>query len=62
MGLAAVVLVCEMAGSYELLVPLMLAEAIAVIALREVWLYPSQIRTVRESPAIVKLVSVGPPG
>ena len=48
--LAALVLVCEMAGSYELLVPLMLAEGVAVIALRKVSLYPAQLTTVRESP------------
>lgn len=48
--LAALVLVCEMAGSYELLVPLMLAEGVAFIALRRVSLYPAQLPTVRESP------------
>ena len=49
--LAALVLVCEMAGSYELLVPLMLAEGIAFIALRKVSLYPAQVPTLRDSPA-----------
>lgn len=49
--LAALVLVCEMAGSYELLVPLMLAEGVAVIALRKVSLYPAQVATLRDSPA-----------
>jgi CIC family chloride channel protein len=48
--LAALVLVCEMAGSYELLVPLMLAEGVAVIALRKVSLYPAQLATLRDSP------------
>ena len=48
--LAALVLVCEMAGSYELLVPLMLAEGVAVIALRKVSLYPAQLPTLRDSP------------
>jgi len=48
--LAALVLVCEMAGSYELLVPLMLAEGVAFIALRRVSLYPAQLASVRESP------------
>ena len=33
--LSALVLVCEMAGSYDLLVPLMLAEGIAFVALRQ---------------------------
>ena len=49
--LAALVMVCEMAGSYELLVPLMLAEGIAFIALRKVSLYPAQVPTLRDSPA-----------
>src|SRR5262249_60865786 len=48
--LAALVLVCEMAGSYELLVPLMLAEGVAFIALRKVSLYPAQGANVREAP------------
>lgn len=48
--LAALVLVCEMAGNYELLVPLMLAEGVAFIALRRVSLYPAQVRTLRDSP------------
>ncbi len=48
--LAALVLVCEMAGSYELLVPLMLTEGIAFIALRRVSLYPAQKNTLRDSP------------
>lgn len=48
--LAALVIVCEVAGSYDLLVPLMLTEAIAMIALRRVSLYPSQPRTTRDSP------------
>lgn len=49
--LSALVLVCEMAGSYDLLVPLMLAEGIAFVALRNVYLYPSQVPTQRQSPA-----------
>jgi CIC family chloride channel protein len=49
--LAALVLVCEMAGSYELLVPLMLAEGVAFVALRKVSLYPAQVATLRDSPA-----------
>jgi CIC family chloride channel protein len=48
--LAALVLVCEMAGSYELLVPLMLAEGVAFVALRRVSLYPSQVPALRDSP------------
>lgn len=48
--LAAAIIVCEMAGSYDLLVPLMLSLAVAFIALRKVSLYPAQPRTLRESP------------
>lgn len=42
--LAAMVLVCEMARSYDLLVPLMLAEAIAVVVLRKHSLYHAQLK------------------
>jgi chloride channel protein, CIC family len=49
--LAALVLVCEIAGSYDLLVPLMLAEGVAFLALRKVSLYPAQVPTLRDSPA-----------
>ena len=42
--LAALVMVCEVAGSYDLLVPLMLAEGVAIIALRRVNLYETQPR------------------
>jgi len=49
--LSALVLVCEMAGSYDLLVPLMLAEGIAFVALRRTYLYPAQVPTARDSPA-----------
>ncbi|MEZ4401786.1 MAG: chloride channel protein [Kofleriaceae bacterium] len=49
--LAATVMVCEMAGSYQLLVPLMLAQGVAFVALRRVALYPAQLTTQRESPA-----------
>jgi len=48
--LAALVMVSEVAGSYDLLVPLMLTEAIAMIALRKVNLYPSQPRVAKDSP------------
>lgn len=48
--LSSLVLVCELAGSYDLLVPLMLAEAIAFIALRRKRLYHAQVPTQRESP------------
>jgi CIC family chloride channel protein len=42
---------CELAGSYDLLVPLMLAEGIAFVALRHRSLYAAQVPTKRESPA-----------
>ena len=48
--LATLVLVCEIAGSYDLLVPLMLAEGVAFIALRRVSLYRAQVPTLRDSP------------
>ena len=48
--LAALVLVCELAGSYDLLVPLMLAEGVAFVALRRVSLYPAQVPTLHDSP------------
>ncbi|MCK6527217.1 chloride channel protein [Myxococcota bacterium] len=48
--LSALVLVCEMAGSYDLLVPLMLAEAVAFVALRRRTLYAAQVDTPRDSP------------
>jgi chloride channel protein, CIC family len=48
--LSSLVLVCELAGSYDLLVPLMLAEGIAFVALRKKSLYHAQVPTQRESP------------
>ncbi len=49
--IAALVMVCELAGSYDLLVPLMLCEGIAFVALRHRKLYRAQVPTRRESPA-----------
>ncbi len=49
--IASLVIVCELAGSYDLLVPLMLAEGIAFVALRRATLYPGQVPTRRDSPA-----------
>jgi len=49
--LSSLVLVCELAGSYDLLVPLMLAEGIAFVALRKRSLYTAQVKSQRESPA-----------
>lgn len=48
--LSALVLVCELAGNYDLLVPLMLAQGIAFVALRKRSLYESQVPTQRDSP------------
>jgi len=41
--LSALVLIAELAGSYDLLVPMMLAVGIAYVALRKESLYPAQI-------------------
>lgn len=49
--LSALVLVCELAGNYDLLVPLMLAQGIAFIALRKRSLYSAQLATPSQSPA-----------
>jgi chloride channel protein, CIC family len=48
--LSAVVLVAELAGSYDLLVPMMLAVSVAFIALRQWTLYPAQPSTKADSP------------
>jgi CIC family chloride channel protein len=49
--IASLVMVCELAGSYDLLVPLMLAEGIAFVMLRNRSIYHAQVPTKRESPA-----------
>jgi CIC family chloride channel protein len=49
--IGSLVMTCELAGSYDLLVPLMLAEGIAFVALRKQVLYRCQVPTKRESPA-----------
>lgn len=49
--IASLVMTCELAGSYDLLVPLMLAEGIAFVALRHRSLYEAQVPTKRDSPA-----------
>jgi CIC family chloride channel protein len=48
--LSSLIMVCELAGSYDLLVPLMLAEGIAFVALRNRSLYRAQPRTKQDSP------------
>jgi chloride channel protein, CIC family len=47
--LSALVLVCELAGNYDLLVPLMLTQGIAFVALRKRALYHAQVATQRDS-------------
>jgi CIC family chloride channel protein len=49
--IASLVMTCELAGSYDLLVPLMFAEGIAFVALRHRTLYHAQVPTKRDSPA-----------
>ncbi|HKE15528.1 MAG TPA: chloride channel protein [Kofleriaceae bacterium] len=48
--LSALVLVCELAGNYDLLVPLMLALGISFVAQRGRTLYHAQVPTQRDSP------------
>lgn len=48
--LSSLVMVCELAGSYDLLVPLMAAEGVAFVALRHRFLYKSQVISQRDSP------------
>jgi chloride channel protein, CIC family len=48
--LSALVLVAELAGSYDLLVPMMLAIGIAYVALRKHSLYPAQVPNRAASP------------
>jgi CIC family chloride channel protein len=49
--IGSLVMTCELAGSYDLLVPLMLAEGIAFVALRHRSLYHAQVGTKRDSAA-----------
>jgi CIC family chloride channel protein len=49
--ISSLILVSELAGSYDLLVPLMLAEGIAFVALRNRTLYEAQVPTRLDSPA-----------
>ena len=48
--LSALILVCELAGNYDLLVPLMFALGIAIVLTRRVDLYESQVTTQTDSP------------
>ncbi|HSN28917.1 MAG TPA: chloride channel protein, partial [Kofleriaceae bacterium] len=56
--LAALVLVSEVCGSYDLLVPLMLTEGVAMIALRKINLYKSQPRSTKDSPVHARILSL----
>ena len=55
--IASLVMTCELAGSYDLLVPLMLAEGIAFVALRNRSLYHAQVATKRDSPGAPRRTS-----
>jgi CIC family chloride channel protein len=50
---SSLVMVCEMAGTYDLLPSLMLTSGLAFVLLRDVSLYPRQPRSRFESPAHV---------
>lgn len=56
--LAALIIVCEVCGSYDLLVPLMLTEGVAMIALRKINLYKSQPRSMKDSPVHARILSL----
>jgi CIC family chloride channel protein len=49
--IASIILVSELFGSYDLLVPLMLAEMITLLALRRWTLYKAQVQNAQQSPA-----------
>ena len=49
--MAAVVMICELAGNYDLLVPIMVAVGISYLLFRRVTLYPAQAATPAASPA-----------
>jgi CIC family chloride channel protein len=49
--ISSLVMASEMTGSYDLLVPIMLAEAVAVVMMGRFTLYERQVPTRRESPA-----------
>lgn len=49
--IASLIMVCEMAGSYDLIVPLMLAEGTTFVLCRRDTLYDRQYRVRSESPA-----------
>lgn len=49
--ISSLIMVCEMAGSYDLLVPLMLAEGVTFVLLRTVKLFKAQVGMRVDSPA-----------
>ncbi|MFO0736521.1 MAG: chloride channel protein [Labilithrix sp.] len=49
--IGSLVMTCELAGSYDLLVPLMLAVGVSFVALRNTTLYHAQVPTKRDSAA-----------
>lgn len=49
--LATIILVSELFGSYDLLVPIMFTEMIVIILLRNLAMYPEQVKSRFESPA-----------
>lgn len=49
--ISTLIMSCEMTGSYELLVPTMLAEVVTVVLIRGTGLYREQVVTRRDSPA-----------
>jgi CIC family chloride channel protein len=48
---SALILVCELAGNYDLLVPLMLSGSLGFVLMRRTSLYDGQVQNQRESPA-----------
>jgi CIC family chloride channel protein len=56
---SSLIMVSELAGSYDLLVPLMLAEGIAFVALRKRFLYEAQVPTHADSPVHRPGMSLG---
>jgi CIC family chloride channel protein len=56
---SSLIMVSELAGSYDLLVPLMLAEGIAFVALRKRFLYEAQVPTHADSPVHRPGISLG---
>lgn len=49
--ISTLIMACEMTGSYELLVPTMLAEVVAFMVIGKLTLYEQQVPTRRDSPA-----------